>query len=67
MNELKELFPFLIPLIILQLSFLFWTLRHILTHNSYRCGSRGFWLIVVIAGMEFIGPILYFIFGKEES
>ena len=25
------------------------------------------WLIVVIVGMQFIGPILYFLLGKEDS
>lgn len=39
----------------------------ILTHKSYKRGNRTLWLIVVIVGMQFIGPILYFLLGKEDS
>ena len=61
MSEIQEFFPFLIPLILLQLSLFLSALYHILTHYSYRRGTRGLCLIVVIAGMQFIGPILYFL------
>lgn len=67
MNQLKEMFPFLIPLIIVQFAFLIVAIRHVLTHENYKRGSRTLWLVVVIMGMEFIGPILYFIFGKEDA
>ncbi|HQQ41167.1 MAG TPA: PLDc N-terminal domain-containing protein, partial [Clostridia bacterium] len=49
-----------------ELILLFVTLKHILTHKTYKRGSRTLWLIVVIVGMEFIGPILYFLLGKED-
>lgn len=67
MPELKEILPFLIPLVVLQFVLLFVTIRHILTHKTYKRGSRGLWLAVAIVGMEFIGPILYFLLGKEED
>lgn len=67
MSEIKEMMPFLIPLVIVQFGLLFYTLHHILTHSSYRRGSRALWLVVVIVGMEFVGPILYFVLGKEDS
>ncbi len=62
-----ELLPFLIPLIIVQAVLLIVTIRHILTHKTYRRGSRGLWLAVVIVGMQFWGPILYFLLGREED
>ncbi len=64
---LQEFLPFLIPLAILQFALLGFTLYHILTHKHYKRGSRGLWLAVAILGMEFIGPILYFCLGKEDS
>ena len=67
MPDLNELLPFLIPLIIAQFILLAFTLRHILTHDNYKRGNRVLWVIVAIVGMEFIGPILYFILGKEDS
>ena len=64
---LKEFLPFLIPLIILQFVLLGYTLWHILTHRSYKRGSRTIWLIVALVGMNYVGPILYFLFGKEDA
>ena len=67
MPEIMDLLPFLIPLVIAQLALLGYTLYHILTHKSYKLGNRTLWLIITIALMNFIGPILYFIFGKEDA
>ena len=67
MNEIKEFLPFIIPLIIAQLTLLGYTIYHILTHKTYKRGTRTTWLIIVIIGMQFIGPILYFLLGKEDA
>lgn len=67
MPEIKEILPFLIPLAIVEFALLIYTLRHILTHRTYRHGSRALWIIVTLVGMQFIGPILYFLLGGEES
>ena len=66
MEKLTGFLPFLIPLAVAEFALLGYTLYHILTHNSYKRGSRTLWLVVVIFGMEFIGPILYFLLGKED-
>ena len=65
--DIKELLPFLIPLIIVELILLGYTLWHILTHPNYKRGSKGLWVFIAIIGMQFIGPILYFVLGKEDS
>ena len=65
--ELKELLPFLIPLAIAELALLGYTLYHIFTHTTYKRGTRALWVLICIVGMEFIGPILYFLLGKEDS
>lgn len=67
MNNLNEMLPFLIPLVIVQFGLLSYTIYHILTHKNYKRGNRAIWLVVTIIGMEFIGPVLYFLLGKEES
>ena len=66
MDEIMEFLPFLIPLIVLQFALLGYTLYHILTHNSYKRGTRTLWLAVSIALMNYVGPILYFLLGKED-
>ena len=63
----SELLPFLIPLAIAELLLLFITLRHILTHKNYKRGSRALGLVVTIVGLEFIGPVLYLLLGKEDN
>ena len=67
MNNFIDFLPFLIPLAIAQLALLGYTLCHILTHKNYKRGNRTLWLVIAIIGMEFIGPILYFLLGKEEN
>ena len=68
MNEIKELLPFLIPLIIAELAVVGYSLYHILTHNTYKYGTRALWIVIVLVFMNtFIGPILYFVLGKEDT
>ena len=67
LSELQEFLPLLIPLIAAQLALLGYTLYHILTHATYKRGSRALWLVVTIVLMNFVGPILYFILGKEDA
>jgi hypothetical protein len=66
-EKLTEILPFLIPLIVVQLALVGYTLWHILTHKTYKRGSRALWIVVVLVGLQFVGPILYFVLGREES
>ena len=67
MPDIKEMLPFLIPLAVAEFALLGYTLYHILTHKTYKRGSRGLWIAVALIGMNFIGPILYFLLGKEDG
>lgn len=67
MNELTEILPFLIPLVVVEFGLLAYTIWHILSHKTYKRGNRALWLILTIVGMQFWGPILYFLLGKEEA
>ena len=67
LSELMEFLPFLIPLVIAEFALLGYTLYHILTHKTDKRGSRAMWLVITIVLMNFIGPILYFLFGKEDA
>ena len=66
MDQLLEFLPFLIPFVIAQFALLGYTLYHILTHDTYKRGNRVLWLVVTIVLMNYIGPILYFVLGKED-
>ena len=66
MEQIMPVLPFLIPLIIVELGLFIYTLCHILKHTTYKRGTRALWLVIVIIGMQFWGPILYFVLGKED-
>ena len=67
MDKIMEILPFLIPLVVAELALFGYTLYHILTHNTYKRGNRMLWLIITIVLMNFVGPILYFLLGKEDA
>ena len=66
MKTINEILPFLIPLVLAQFALLAYALWHILTHSRYKRGNRTLWIVITIIGMNFVGPILYFLLGKED-
>lgn len=67
MDKIMEFLPFLIPLLIAQFALLGFALYHIFTHNTYKRGTRTMWVIITLVLMNFVGPILYFVLGKEDE
>lgn len=67
MNDITQILPFLIPLVIVEMGLLAFTLYHIFTHKTYKRGNRALWVAIAIIGMQFWGPILYFVLGKEDA
>lgn len=66
MNEIMEMLPFLIPLALAQYGLMAYAVWHILTHKNYKRGNRAIWLIISIL-VNFIGPILYLVVGREDA
>ena len=58
--------PFLVPLIILEFGLMIAAVVHVLRHPHYRIGNRALWLVIVIF-IQIIGPIAYFVFGREDQ
>ena len=67
MTDIMEFLPFLIPIVIAEFALFGYTLYHILTHKKYKYGNRILWIVISVVFMNYIGPILYFIFGREDS
>jgi hypothetical protein len=65
-NDLKELLPIVAPILIIQLLLTVAAVVHILRHKQYRIGNRVIWLLVAIL-LHTIGPILYFVMGRERD
>lgn len=69
MNDFEMLIdylPFIIPLIILQYGLAIYAIVHIIKHPNYKFGNRVMWIIVSLL-ISFIGPIVYFMFGKGDD
>ena len=65
-EQLTEMLPFLVPLALAQFALMGVALYHILTHKHYKRGTRALWVVVSVL-LNFIGPILYFLLGKEDA
>ena len=66
METLMQYLPFLIPLAIAQLVLMIVALVHVLRHPNYRIGNRPVWVIGVVL-FQFIGPVVYFVLGRERE
>ena len=64
---LEEILPFLIPLVLLQLGLMALGL-HDLTRPERRVrgGNKPIWAVVIVLG-QLLGPLVYFLVGREES
>lgn len=65
-TPLSAFIPFLIPLFILQITLLIWSLVDIFKRDDYRFGNRIMWVLICIF-INTIGPILYFVLGRGEK
>jgi hypothetical protein len=65
MDLLLKIWPFLLPIILIELILLVMALVHILTHSTYKRGTRTMW--VIISFIQIIGPILYFTLGRSDE
>lgn len=66
MEIIIEYLPFLIPLVLVSMTLAITALIHVLRHPNYKFGNKIIWAIIVLF-VQFIGPIVYFIFGKGDE
>ena len=64
METLKELLPLLIPVILLELALMAVALADLVRRERTR-GPKWAWALVIIL-VNFIGPIIYFVVGRED-
>lgn len=63
---LEEILPFLIPLVVLQLTLMAVGLYDLTRpERRVRGGSKLVWGIVIVLG-QLLGPLVYFLFGRED-
>ncbi len=65
LQQVIKLLPFIIPLVLLQLILMIIALLDLSKREKVRGIPKWGWAIVIIIG-ELLGPILYFIVGRED-
>ncbi len=65
METLQEYLPLVIPLILIQLALMVLALADLWRRKKTR-GPKWLWVLIIIFG-ELIGPIVYFVIGREEE
>ena len=64
-SELVQYLPLLIPLFLIQISLIIAALVNLRKQERVR-GSRLMWVFVILF-INMIGPIIYFLAGREEE
>jgi len=62
--DIAKYLPLLIPILLLQLGLIVFALVDLARRERTR-GPKWMWVIIIILG-ELIGPIIYFLVGREE-
>jgi len=64
--NLGQLIALLIPLVLVELGLLAFALFDLVKRKRVRGGNKWVWGIIIVV-VEFFGPILYFVLGREEE
>jgi len=64
MENIRTLIPFLIPILILQLALMIFALVDLIRRERTK-GPKWLWALIIVF-VNLIGPILYFIIGRED-
>jgi hypothetical protein len=65
-NMLRTWLPLLIPLFILQLGLMIFALIDLARREKVKGGNKVVWALVILL-INTIGPLVYFLFGREEE
>ncbi|MCB8945316.1 MAG: PLDc_N domain-containing protein [Ardenticatenaceae bacterium] len=65
MEQIREYLPFLIPIVMIQIALIVAALWDWVKRPQTR-GPKWLWLILILF-VQWLGPIAYFVFGREEQ
>ena len=66
MDTIIKYLPVLLPIIVIELTLAIFSFIHVLRHPHYKFGNKIIWSLVVLF-IQFIGPVIYFVFGRGED
>ena len=65
-DAIKDMLPFLIPILFIQLALLVFALVDLVKRKRVKGGNKILWGAIIIL-IDIIGPIIYLLFGREED
>ena len=65
-NTLKDMLPFIIPIIVVQLTLIVIAILDLARREHVAGGSKLVWVLVIVL-INIIGPIVYLAFGRREQ
>jgi hypothetical protein len=65
LQELKDYLPLLIPIMLIQLGLMIAALIDLIKRSKVK-GPKWMWVLIIMF-VNFIGPIIYFVVGREEA
>lgn len=65
MEEIRQYIPFLVPVVIIQLALMIAALADLIRRERTK-GPKWLWVLVIVL-VNFIGPVVYFVAGREEE
>ena len=66
MEELRSYIPLLIPFLVIEVGLLVIALVDLIRRDQVRHLPKWAWAVIIIV-INFIGPIVYLLLGREES
>jgi hypothetical protein len=63
---LEQVWPLLLPIILVQLVLMAIALRDLLREDRSVRGNKGLWAVVIVFG-QLLGPLAYLAFGRLEE
>lgn len=64
--EIIKLLPLIIPVFLLEMGLLIWALIDVIRRERVKGGNKVVWILIIVL-VNIIGPIVYFLFGREEG
>jgi uncharacterized membrane protein YhaH (DUF805 family) len=65
MAAIRQYLPFLVPVLLIELALIIAALVDLVRRERTR-GPKWAWVLIILF-INFIGPIIYFIFGRAEE
>jgi len=64
-DSIRPYLPFLIPILVIELGLIIAALIDLVRRERTR-GPKWLWVLIILF-INFIGPIIYFVFGRAEE